>query len=711
MNDANLVEAVFSKNYHFESGILCTYGLNLNFFENYLLKLDALYSCDDICLFTDSSTYDSFIKDSYTPRWFNKKYLVNRIKTKGVFHTKLYMFASEKKALIGIGSANLTRDGIASNLELLSIFEISEKDKSNASLLRDCIEYVRQLASITQSKNAIEKVDNFSQLCKAYLHADDEISIRFIDNLNISLLDTIKITLKDNNIHKIQVVSPFYDTTLAPLRELKRAYPSCNFEIYLQQNKSNFPKEVFGELESDTSLFLYKNVDRYIHGKAMLFHTSEAIFLFTGSANFTQSALMSHSVDGNYEIGLIGQIDQETADNLICPSNIIAKKVDSISDIDVNLGSEFEACKSNVEYIVEAVLTENIINVTINPDITIASFAPERFKILDFNGNTHDEIGNPHFAIEITPAIRKKVPGKLAIQIIGRNELGTPLESNISWVIELEDNNSDPMKKRFRRIYNDPFELYSVLHEIMMNGDEGELRLFLLTFDIPLDLMLPPRNFMRAGNLKSKGNVEGVLPPPTKFILSAALKDVYSECLNRLYRKLEHHAKYPQINKITNFFSILSSLYLLIEFINTDTIYDKFKNAPLLTAEKWSLIRDYYDMLLRNIDQSWQLIWADGGYRDLFNAKISKDLIDEQQSDDRDFEKILREDYQYTFKELVEIAMQTLEHFEELKTILKVQTVNGMKVKPEVFPGRHRYLQPNSLNNIKVNLHRLAPSS
>ena len=52
MRDINLVDAIFSKNLPFEAAVLCTYGLNLNFFENYLMKLDALYGCESICVLT-----------------------------------------------------------------------------------------------------------------------------------------------------------------------------------------------------------------------------------------------------------------------------------------------------------------------------------------------------------------------------------------------------------------------------------------------------------------------------------------------------------------------------------------------------------------------------------------------------------------------------------------------------------------------------------
>ena len=75
MDEVSLVDNIFSKNYNFEACILCTYGLNLNFLENYLMRLEALGSCNNICIFTDSSTYNSFISESYTPRWLNRKYL------------------------------------------------------------------------------------------------------------------------------------------------------------------------------------------------------------------------------------------------------------------------------------------------------------------------------------------------------------------------------------------------------------------------------------------------------------------------------------------------------------------------------------------------------------------------------------------------------------------------------------------------------------
>jgi len=699
MKNVNLVEAVFSKNYHFESSILCTYGLNLNFFENYLMKLNALYSCEDICVFTDHSTYNSFISESYTPRWLNKRYLVNRLKTNGVFHPKLYMFASEKKALVGIGSANLTRDGVASNLEVFSVFEISETKTTYSYLLRDCINYVRRLANITKSESAINQIDTFNQLCRAYIHSseDEENEISLIHNLDRPLIKTITDHLKNFKISKIQILSPFFDSKLSPLKVLLEQFPDCAVEIYLQQKKSNFPIDYFSDLKVDVPLFLYSDVKRYMHGKAILFHCDDRIILYSGSANFTRSALNKMPSTGNYEIGLIGQIDSKLSKYLTHPNGKNAVAVTNVEDVIVTNDTEFEVGKNVIEYIIEAIFKKNIITLTVNKEIPEKIFIPRRIKLLDFDGNEYEQAVNNDFSLEITSTIRKKVPGKLAVQLIGDNQDDNTVESNISWVVELEEKSGDPSRKRLRKIYNDPFELIEVLSEIMKTGTEEELKLFLLQFDIPLDLILPPRNNKKMSFIGSKGNIEGEIPNRPNHFFNATMLEVYIACLNRLYSKLEHHAATPQVNKINNFLMILSSLYSLIWFIGSQSLYDKFKDIKTINPNEWALIRNYYDILILYIDKSWELTWSKGGYSDAINSKLVKDQIDEFEENLQIFEEYIGEEYNYAFAQLTDFVLNIIDNFERLKKNLLVKTVQGIEVKPKIFPSSNRHIQPDAL--------------
>lgn len=701
MENVNLVDDIFSKHYHFESSILCSYGLNLNFFENYLMKLDALCSSENICIFTDSGTYDSFIREAYIPRWLNKKYLVNRLSTIGVFHPKLYMFASENVAMIGIGSANLTREGIASNLELLSTFTISEKDTSYSALLCDCIEYVRRLASISKSKTAIDQIDVFYELTGKYRHSDIASDVRFIHNLDSPIIESIKQFTLGQRISKIQILSPFFDSELQPLKSLLKTFPDCKYEIYFQQNKSNFPKGLFNEIKRLTKLMLYINIERYLHGKAILFHSDDTIILYMGSANFTKSALLERASDGNYEIGLIGQIDKEKSENILCPNKTKAKIIRDVAEIEVSATSSYDPGSGFIDFIIEAVLKGNHVNIEINHDISDQVFIPKKIRILDFYEKRYEVKIGKDFTIELNPSIRKILNGKMAVQIIGTNPQREDLESNIAWVIEIEEKEGGSLHRKLRKIYNDPFELISVLQEILKTGGEEELRRFLLTFDIPLDLVLPPRKYKGPGITITKGNIEGTLPTHSQHIFNAKILDAYNDCLSRLYSKLQRHAENPQVNKINNVIMIISSLYSLIWFINNEVIYRRHKDLRVITPDNWSLIRDYYDMLLKFISDSWGVLWSKGGYRHAINLRMIKNEPNHTDNNINTFNDYLLDVYGTTIEELISIGLKTIESFELLRDKLLIKTVFGEEIKPFVFPNNHHNIQPAKVLMIK----------
>jgi len=370
------------------------------------------------------------------------------------------------------------------------------------------------------------------------------------------------------------------------------------------------------------------------------------------------------------------------------------------------------------QLIVEAALIENQIKIEINHEIPPETFIPKKIRLLDFNDNRHEESIDSGFILGLTPAIRKKVFGKMAVQITGHDKQRNPRESNVAWVIELEAKNSDPLRRQMRRIYNDPFELIAVLREIIESGDEEELRLFLSKFDIPLDLVLPPRNYQGRGAIQSRGNIEGEISIRHPFIFSARIMDAYADCLDRLFRKLERHAENPQVNKINNFIMIISSLYSLIWFIANEAVFAKYGKSQVIAPNDWALIRDYYDMLLRYINQSWGLVWSKGGYRDAIDAKITKDKSADQDQDPISFEQYLSEEHKYTVDELMSIALCTLETFQNLKETFWLRTDLGAKIKPVVFAKHHNYLQPQqlqktkgSINVIRDNLIRLSNNS
>jgi HKD family nuclease len=701
MKEINLVDAIFSKSFHFEAAALCTYGLNLNFFENYLMKLGGLCDCQSICVFTDAGTYDAFIKETIPPRWLNKKYLVCRLKTGGVFHPKLYILASEKRVIAGIGSANLTREGIASNLELLSVFTVTEKDQTWAPFIRDCLAYVKSLAEVTKSKIAIEQIEILNQLCGRCLQGSESpTSIRFVHNLDKPLIETIREIVNPGHVTRIQILSPFYDTHLEPFPVFRQLFPESEFEIYLQQKRSNFPKGSFEDIKHHAALMLFSNVDRYLHGKALFLHTENQVWGFIGSANFTNKALLKHPPHGNYEIGIVGQVDKELAKALLQPTGKMATKVKKIDDVQVNMNNKITPPGGLIDYITEAVLESSYIKISVDSVKLEQAFIPLKLRLIDFDENTHEQNFRKELAIELTPKIREKVPGKLAVQILGHDSKGNLIASNIAWVIELEEKGLDGSRKRFHRIFNDPFELIPVLQEIVKGGNKEELRLFLLKFDVPLDLVLPPRVGSRSGSTESKGNIEGQLPIHHALYFSSKIKDAYEGCLTRLFHKLERHKKNPQVNKLGNFTMIISSLFSLIRYIDNDWLYSRYSILHSVSNDDWGLIRDYYSLLLKNIENTWELVWSRGGYRDAINAKFMAEFSRGKKNDRKSFELVVSVDYGYAFKNVMAYALQTIEHFNRLKRDLRVRTPTSKIIYPHVFP-KDIHLQTPFLKSIE----------
>jgi HKD family nuclease len=692
----NLVDSFFDKRHGFETAVLCSYGLDLNFFENYLLKLNALYSCENIALFVDGQTYEQFQQAAYVPHSLNRRYLVSWLRSTGVFHAKLYLLASSKKALIAIGSANLTREGIASNLELLTTFEVSDRDRTFGALLNDCLIYVQRLAQLTQSKRAQDQVAALAECCRPFVRAEDKNDSRmqFLHNLDRSLLNGVVAMLNGRSVTRIQIISPFFDGQLAPWGEIQKLWPDCPVEIYIQQHKSNFPLGQFNNVSA--AVRLYHDVDRYLHGKAILFHTPEQIYLFMGSANFTAPALLRSAAQGNFEIGVRGGVDEETAVAVLQPTGQTAVPITSVADIQVDTRSEFPPRGvTNVQYLVEAVLENNQIKIEINPAISAAQFQPQRYRLVDFSENSLEGALSPDLTVTLTVEMRKKIQRRFGVQFIGIDEQGLERFSNLVWVIDWDERVGDRHGRQLRRIYSDPSELFNVLEEIMAAGDERELMLFLQRFDIPLDLLLPPRLAQGPRNVKSKGNVIGTLPVHLNKFFSNSVLAAYGACLVRLSGKMKKHLAELQPDKIGNFVLIFNTFLVLLDFVNS-WVSEKYRDKPAISNDDWLLIRDCYDMLLKQTTTVWELTWGKDGYRNRINARLAEQVHDEEASL-ISFEAHLLADYDNSVEELQEFVLRSLRTFEALYAALRIKTQQGKLVQPKVFPNRHLYLEPPQL--------------
>lgn len=691
MSSISLVNDFLYKSGSFECAILCTYGLNLHFFENYLLKQNALYYCDNICVFTDYNIYNNFLAENYRhqPRWLNKKYLVTYLKTRGIFHSKLFIVASENKVFVVIGSANLTRDGIASNLELASLFEFSKNDLAHSNVLRKSIDYVERLAKLSKSTKSIEKVNLLKEICIPFIDSEKPEETEFVHNLDIPFIDQIKDFIGDSQIHNIYIISPFFDENLSPLKKLVDLFPDSHVDIYIQQAKSNFPIHQIENLRDSTDILIFNNTDRYIHGKSIIFRSNDKNIMFCGSANFTKVALLSSSKVGNFEIGLIGYINEERLANVLNPQGQKAERLDDKTDLKVEKKSEIQSEDYGdlIEFIVEAERIENNIVLSVNNEINREYFVPLKFRLISFNGADVEIKIEEEFVISLDSKLRQKIENVDGVQIIGHDKNQNIRRSNIAWVVNLEKRRTKE-NVRFRKIFNNPFELSSILEEMLRSDNIEELRKFLISFDIPLDLILPPRHNVPKQR-ESKGNVEGDMPLHRYRLLfqGDSIIGLYRYFLEGMYKKLEKHKQNPQIDKFSNFMLIISTLFSFIDFIN-NSIQEIYSNSDTITADDWSIVRDQYNLLFDFVDKCWGLIFRKDGYRELLNEIIQRDQEQNIENEIFTFDDfIFQNGYNEQIFSLFKISKKIFNNFINLATRIKVKTELGTITQARLFSG------------------------
>ncbi len=675
----NLVHELFDRSKNFKKGIFCTYSLNLEFFENYLLKLKGISNCSNLCVFTDRKIYNNHFNTEVTskPKYINKRYLVIPIDTEGVFHPKLYLLASEKLVRIGVGSANLTKEGIVNNLEIVSVFEISQNNKTYCGLLKECMEFLHELALLSQSKSAIAEVEQFMNYISHLLYTEEESPVHFIHNLQIPILNKTIDVLGSKTIKSIRVISPFYDNKLLVHKFIKKILPHAHVDIYLQQGKSNFPIENFLKLSENTQLYLYKNQERYIHGKAIMFDTDNGNFLLTGSTNFTNSALLSKKQEANIETAILGAVNKEVFQKLCAPDGSKPIKLNNNGQLIVKKVDDYQISQSNIvgDWIIEASYEEGTLKIYLKQKDELIP----KFVIINGDEKNHKLLYSSN--LKLTTINKSELS---YAQVEGINELGDVVKSGKVWIIIPEKNKDSFTKQRYH--VEDPAQLTTILLDLIENGTEQELVEYLLRFNIPLDLVVFNFRGKIPVETESKGNVFGeLIQQNISIYINPSVLDAAKEFLKGNMKKLHAHYNGIQLNKLDNCMLIFATVFNMMNVFN-DYISTSHKKNPI-DADDWVIIRSYYDMMLEHIEKIFYLFWIPSesfvSFEQLVNNAINGDkqkILGGASS----FKQFISRQYEYQYKQSLVIAYKIVKQIDNYVDKCKIKTTVGTIVKAPV---------------------------
>jgi len=324
----NLIEEFTNLQKENDVILLTTFNFDPTFFDIFLLdKLLQKNPVGDIFILMDGDEYNR-IYPFFTHHTGRGYYLIPVFCNKGVFHPKVFMFFSENNAKITafIGSPNITLSGFTSNAEIVT--KIISSINPVYSSIKEVFSFFEKLVSnsYVRNKNFIQTVDHLKN--KIGNNVDDK-NLTVFHNIDKPILPRVMEMV--NKPKDVFLLAPFWSENTKVLETLIQSGTIKNIEIALQKNNHNLKKpEIYKSfIEKNNVSFSFNNANfadnRRFHSKIIGFKGDEN-YLFVGSSNLTEYALLNTCENGNFEVSILLTMNPKTIINEI--------KINPISDIE-----------------------------------------------------------------------------------------------------------------------------------------------------------------------------------------------------------------------------------------------------------------------------------------------------------------------------------------------------------------------------------------
>lgn len=289
--------------------LFLTFNVDLGFFEDRLLgKLRETGAA--VTVVADASVFNP---DPRSVRAAGRGYTFGLAHHSAAFHPKLTVLAGPQRALIGIGSGNLTIGGWHANREILTTIEASRSDRT-PRIVADVIAFLRELVQvITIGSLARDGIVRTADTLATLVAASELVDTghRLVHSLSTPILDQ----LPDGIAGSLELAAPFHDEHGRALDALLKRYQPSEITVLAQPGQAVMTPSTLQASAGSTPLrFVQPDTEsaasRYRHGKILTALDTEGsvAWSLTGSPNLTAAALLRTAQSnpaGNCELGIV----------------------------------------------------------------------------------------------------------------------------------------------------------------------------------------------------------------------------------------------------------------------------------------------------------------------------------------------------------------------------------------------------------------------
>jgi len=345
-------EAFSGSGYH--SAFLTTYALSAQAFEDIPFPRLRGAGCRNITILADRGMTNASFSDFGPPRFAGTLYHVVKTSMPGAFHPKITLLVGEKKGRLLVGSANLTALGLGGNRELVADISFTDELPELVSSFGQALAYIQRHVPEgdpwfdTALKRALRHAPWLQNAIAETEDAGEGQPLFLCDQPEQTILDQIIAAVGDDPIHKLTILSPFWDERLEGLKQLRDAIGTPPTNILLQPARGLFPVESLERFQ-DTQIFDVDASDstRFSHAKLFIAHGAVWDHVISGSMNCSLPALLGQTTpSGNAEAGIYKRVPRDTA--------LVELKLEKHEDAPISLADlprreEREAHKTETE--------------------------------------------------------------------------------------------------------------------------------------------------------------------------------------------------------------------------------------------------------------------------------------------------------------------------------------------------------------------------
>lgn len=286
--------------------LFLTFNVDLGFFETRLLGVTRAAGAA-VTVVADAHVYSP---DARAIRGAGTSYVVGLASIPGAFHPKVSILAGPKRALIGIGSGNVTVSGWHGNEELSTVIA-ADREQGCPTVVSELAAWLRSLPEhVSLGSLAIAGLLRTASELESL--AADAPSLDTGHRLVTTSGSSILTQLPDGPTGQLALYAPFHDHRGAAFRALLSRYQPTSVRLAVQPGQTVLTPAVLvaAAEEACVPLTLHAAGAGYRHGKLIEATGADGTgWTLTGSPNLTGAALLrSLERGGNCEVGLVAEL-------------------------------------------------------------------------------------------------------------------------------------------------------------------------------------------------------------------------------------------------------------------------------------------------------------------------------------------------------------------------------------------------------------------